>query len=94
MKTHSGQEETILTEREYALASAKLIQQFQRILILVKGKIMPSFEVDESQQNGGLSSIMSFFASLIGSDTDTQQEQQRREVARDKQLLAELRHEL
>lgn len=37
---------------------------------------------------------MSFFASLIGSDSETQQDEQRREVARDQLLLAELRQEL
>ena len=62
MKTLSGKE-TQLSEREYALTSAKLIQQFQHLLRLIHEKIVPAFEDDKKD-----SGVWNFFHGILGSD--------------------------
>lgn len=46
MKTFDNQE--ILIEKEYALAGAKLIQQFQKLLMFIKNNLQPVFCDDEN----------------------------------------------
>ena len=45
MKTFDSKE--ILVEKEYALASAKLVQQFQKLLHLIKRRVEPVFFPEE-----------------------------------------------
>lgn len=47
MKTFDSKE--ILVEKEYALASAKLVQQFQKLLHLIKQKVEPVFFPQEQE---------------------------------------------
>ena len=76
MKTFDSKE--ILVEKEYALASAKLVQQFQKLLHFIKQKIEPVFQPDEQLKNetgkrGGLGrALKTMFQNLIrlGEDQD------------------------
>lgn len=54
-------DKTQLCEREYALASAKLIQQFQYLLKFVHENFMPAFEEAENE-----SGFWSFVNGLLG----------------------------
>lgn len=103
MKTFDSKE--ILVEKEYALASAKLVQQFQKLLHFIKQKIEPVFfpEEQETAKNkdtkkpGFGQKLKTIFQNIIsfGDDQDEiNKQKEKQNLVRNKALIDELKQEL
>ena len=83
--------EEIMINREFSLAGAKLVQQFQILLQFIKTELQPVFrpENPEEGENGGfLKSVFQQILSFGKNDEIENSEQQKKKLIEDKLLIS------
>ena len=86
--------EEIMINREFSLAGAKLVQQFQILLQFIKTELQPVFcpEIPEEAENGGFfKSVFQQILSFGKNDEIENFEQQKKKLIEDKLLISKFK---